>query len=162
MSIKQLKVYDKLYIDTSKRGFASNATETIHKNSTLQIYHKKVKIVGNVEVNSAFFDAHAKVTVNGQPFQNSIIRNYWWKNHFQVIPVHVTFAKNVSVQHLLTGALNGIDINDYMMQNRANVKSGDYHFENITVFGDVFLNENKKHWPDFKAIDSGSVKYSGR
>lgn len=91
-----------------------------------------------------------------------MLRNYWLKNHFQKIPVHVTFQKGASVPHLNIKSLNSIDIRDYMVQNVDNERSVHFYFENVTVFGDVFLNPEKEHCPNLKAIDSGSIKYSGR
>lgn len=157
ISIRNLKAYGELYINSSKPVFSSNLTENI-----LQIYHEKVKITGNVVVNNIFLDSIAKLTVNGRPFQTSMLQNYWLKNDFQIIPVHTTFPNGASIPHLVTKSLNGINISDYMVQNVDNDKSGRFYFENVTVLGDVHLDQKKQHQPDLKAIDADSVKYFGR
>lgn len=161
VSIRNLKAYEKLYINTSNPGFPSNFSLTPEK-EVLQIYHEKVKITGNVSVNKIFFDNLAKVTVNGKSFQIPDLQNYWLKNEIQVIPVHVTFQNGASVPHLVTSSLNGVNLDDYMVQGVDNAKPAQFFFENITVFGNVILNETGEHKPDLKAIDAGSVKNSGR
>lgn len=157
ISIKNLKVYGELYINSSKPVFSSNPTE-----HSLQIYHEKVKITGNVVVNDISLDAFAKLTVNGRPFQTNMLQSYWLKNDFQIIPVHTTFQNGASVPHLVTKSLNGINIDDYMIQNVNNAKLANFYFENVTVFGNVHLDQKKQHKPDLKAIDTKSVKYFGR
>lgn len=159
MSITNFKAYETLLIDSSKPAFASIQDKN---HSVLQIYHEKVKIIGNVVLSNAFLDPFTKVTVNGNLFQISMLENYWLKNDFQIIPVHVTFQKGLSIPQLLTSKLNGIDVRNYMVQNVENKNAGNFYFENITILGDVFLNPQKPHWPDFRAIDNGSVKYCGR
>lgn len=159
VSVRNLEVYGKLYLNSSKFGFTPN---TVTAKNTLQIYHGKVEIRGNVVVDSISFDSLAKVIINGQRFQTSELRNYWLKNDFQVIPVHPTFQNGASIRYLVTGSLNGINISDYVIQNINNVKPANFYFENVTVLGSVLLDHRKQHKPDLKAIDAGSVKYSGR
>lgn len=149
-------------MDSSKPGFTTNSLENNRKNNTLQIYHEKVKIIGNVVINSILLDSFTTVIVNNQPFQMSMIRNYWLNNEFQVIPVHVTFQKGASVPHLITSNLNGVNIEDYMVQNLENKKPAHFYFENITIFGDIFFNPEKQHWPNLQAISDNSVRYFGR
>lgn len=157
--MRNLKAYEKLYIDSSKPAFTSNLSQ---EKDTVQIYHKKVKITGNVVVYDISFDALTEVIVNGEPFQMSTLQNYWLKNEFQKIPVHITFQNGASVPHLMVSNLNGVDIVDYLIQNVNNAKPASFHFENVTVFGNVFLEPGKIHNPNLKAIEANSVKYSGR
>lgn len=121
-----------------------------------------MKIIGNVVLETMSLEPLAKVIVNGHPFEISMLSNYWLINHFQIIPVHVTFQKGASIQHLIVRSLNNVDKGDYLLQNVDNEKAAHFYFENITIFGDVFLNPRSQHWPDLKKIESESIKYSGR
>lgn len=147
---------DKLYVNTSKPGFTENNSKS------LQVYHEKVKITGNVQIHSLFLSQLAEVIVNDRPFKTSMLSDYWLKNHHQTIPVHVTFEKGVSVPQLNVRSLNNIDVKDYLVQNVDNEKAAEFFFENLTVFGDVFLNPWSRHWPDLKEIDREAVRRSGR
>lgn len=160
VSVRNMKVYERLYIDSSKANI--NSSDVPKEEDVLQVYHKKVRITGNVVVDGVFLENQTKVMVGNRSFQVSDVKNYWLKNEFQVIPVHVTFQHGASVPHLVTTKINNVDIKKFMVQNVDNVTPGSFHFQDLTVSGDVFLNQNLRHLPDLRNLDRTSVKYSGR
>ena len=79
---------------------------------------------------------------------------------YQTIVNHVTI-RDVTAPHLGIKYLNNDDIRNYMRVNSNNTSPTNYHFKNVTIIGNIFLN-NSKLIPDLKNIDRESVKFQGK
>lgn len=76
--------------------------------------------------------------------------------------MHVTFENGLSVPHLITKSINTIPLNKFVYIGGRNENPAEFYFENITILGNVYLNNNAKNVPNFEEIDTKAVKYSGK
>lgn len=133
-----------------------------HENSFLQLYHKKVKILGNVRIQNVDVLDTAKLLSNGTEFNSETLNNYWLKRTHQVIPNHVEALEGITTPHLTTQFLNNVKLSRYLLNNLEDKPPIKMYFENATILGNVYLNKSETHVPDLETLIEEAVKLNGR
>lgn len=133
-----------------------------HENSFLQLYNKKVKILGNVRLQNVDVPDTVKFLTNGTEFNSETLKKYWLKHTHQVIPNHVEALEGITTPHLTTRYLNNVKLNKYLLNNLEDKPSIKMYFENVTILGNVHLNKNETHVPNLEKLIEEAVKLNGR
>ncbi|RZC34014.1 uncharacterized protein BDFB_000847 [Asbolus verrucosus] len=163
-SIKNIEVKNNLEMrgKVDKRFLRMNRTHIIGTNESdlLQRYNGKVTIKGNLILKNLNLGKSAKIVVSDEDF-NPKIDQFWTKTTQQVIPTHFEAQNGVSAPHIFTRFVNGINVDDYMLNSTHSQKFTKFYFEDVTVRGNVVLDPNEQHSPNLKRVQEESVKING-
>ncbi|CAH1961343.1 unnamed protein product [Acanthoscelides obtectus] len=165
ITIDELNVLDTLKVASklNESLFNNIDGDTLEpKEKGLQHYTGKVKIKGNLYLKNLKTLPRTKILVSDHEINPDISKVYWTKSTRQEIPVNVTFRKGLTIPHLLTENLNGIQFDRYLTTSSDPKYETTYVFDNVVVLGNVKLsNLDADHRPNLTKIDQEAVKTSG-
>lgn len=68
----------------------------------------------------------------------------------------------MTTTQLIATILNNVPVSNYMVNDHRDHLQTNLVFENITVIGNIVLDDNKEHTPNLMNLDAESVKLTGR
>lgn len=68
----------------------------------------------------------------------------------------------VTTSNFSTILLNNVAVDSYMVNNLDDKLVTDLVFENVSVFGNILINQNEAHFPDLEQLDLEAVKSTGK
>ncbi|CAH0562664.1 unnamed protein product [Brassicogethes aeneus] len=132
-----------------------------NESDLLQVYNDEVHIKGDLYVSNLDIWDDTKLILSNENF-NLDFKKYWNKSaEHQVIDVHVEALRGMTTSSLRTNLINNRNINQFMRNTDQPQAKTNFHFENITIAGNLILDDNQMHTPDLKKIDADGVKTTG-
>ncbi|KAL1493109.1 hypothetical protein ABEB36_011235 [Hypothenemus hampei] len=121
----------------------------------MQIYTGKVIIYGDLYVDNFTTATNATLVSNTTKFSMDYLNQFWKKSKNQTIPGNLQALKGITVSHLKTKNINDVPIERFSKNNASTIK-GTFYFENVTVTGNITLNNltNDSFNPEKLALES--------
>nr|XP_023020988.1 uncharacterized protein LOC111509460 [Leptinotarsa decemlineata] len=157
--VKDLEIAGKL--DDSLFWKAGDHIIGTDESDLFQHYSGKVTIKGNLHLKSLYLQPKTKLIVSGKQMSSDLANTYWTKSTNQKIDHHMTALRGLSTPHILTTVLNDINFSQYMLNNNNEKLETDYHFDTVSVNGNVILRNTAQHHPDVKQIGKEAIKTNG-
>lgn len=155
ISIKNMKVYGNLHIESSTDSLTNNKPETI------QIYNK-VKINGDLILKDLNQHPNVTIIINNNAFSVDSLNQYWTKRTQQIIPSRVEATSGITIPHLLTVGINGVSLDQYMLNNDQDKLNRNFYFENVHIIGNLTMNDYEILKPDLRKLNIEAVRLNGR
>ncbi|XP_066158230.1 reticulocyte-binding protein homolog 2a [Euwallacea fornicatus] len=133
-----------------------------NQSDLIQRYSGKIIIRGNLYINDLIINPNSTMDVNGKDYTTDAINGYWTKNGDQEIPVHLEAMDGVSVSHLNTNFINDVPISNFAVNNNDTEIKSRLVFENVTVNGDVLMNDQFNKSVNLTSLISETVRNDGK
>ncbi|XP_066248865.1 uncharacterized protein fs(1)M3 [Euwallacea similis] len=144
------------YIRKDGHVFGTNQSDLMQK------YSANIIIRGNLYINNLSIYPNSTMDINGKNYTMDDINGYWTKNGDQQIPVYLEAMNGVSVPHLNTNFINEVPMLNFAVNsNETEIKSR-LVFKNITVNGDILVNNQNKQLFNLTSLVSETVRNDGK
>ncbi|CAG9759594.1 unnamed protein product [Ceutorhynchus assimilis] len=139
----------------------NNHTFGTNESDLIQRYLGKVVINGSLYVKDFSVLRDTTISLRGNEYTIDILNEYWTKNDNQEIPIHFEATNGISVTHLYTKTLNEIPVEIFALNTNNSKIQGPLLFENVTVHGNVTMNDNTSNIFGLKKLADDAVKNDG-